>query len=115
MASAAWPFTRIDKVEGGSSGLRRGSALPKRPGASACDGSRTRRTGSDNVFSVVSGEACSIVYNHERGDMPYEFVWWSSTPQSSQGEFETFGLASHDEEGGVHLISMRTRAAGGYR
>lgn len=46
-------------------------------------------------ISSATQERFTIDYNHERGDTPYEYVWWVSSPVSETEPYETFGLASH--------------------
>jgi len=46
-------------------------------------------------ISTATGEGCSIYYDHERGDTPYEYVWWLSAPNSPGEDCETFGFASY--------------------
>ena len=48
------------------------------------------------TVSEAVGEEVTIEYEHERGDYPYEFAWWKSSPTSVEGEVEVFGIQSHD-------------------
>ena len=46
-------------------------------------------------ISIATQETFIIDYDHERGDTPYEYVWWASSPASAKESSETFGLSSH--------------------
>lgn len=48
------------------------------------------------AISTATHERFTVAYNHERGDTPYEYVWWVSCPVSDTEHCETFGLASFD-------------------
>lgn len=48
------------------------------------------------LASEATGESVEIDYFHERGDYPYEYAWWSSSPSSPEDEVEVFGIQSHD-------------------
>ena len=48
-----------------------------------------------NSISIATQERFAVDYDHERGDTPYEYVWWVSSPVSKTEPCETFGLASH--------------------
>lgn len=47
------------------------------------------------AVSIEANEELSVNYDHERGDTPYEYVWWRHSPRSTDGEVEVFGVASH--------------------
>jgi hypothetical protein len=47
-------------------------------------------------ISLATKEEISVEYEHERGDTPYEYVWWTSRPSSSEGDSEVFGVSSHE-------------------
>jgi hypothetical protein len=44
-------------------------------------------------ISLTTQEELSVLYDHERGDNPYEDAWWTSTPWLDQ---ETLGLSSYE-------------------
>jgi hypothetical protein len=46
-------------------------------------------------ISVATDEQLTVSYDHERGDTPYEYAWWVSSPVAPEGPCEVFGLASH--------------------
>lgn len=46
-------------------------------------------------ISTTTQERLIVDYDHERGDTPYEYVWWVCSPVSETDPYETFGLASH--------------------
>jgi hypothetical protein len=46
-------------------------------------------------ISTSTKEMFTVYYDHERGDTPYEYVWWVSAPASDKTPHEVFGLASH--------------------
>lgn len=47
------------------------------------------------AISAEANEELSVKYDHERGDTPYEYVWWRHDPRSIDRETEVFGVASH--------------------
>lgn len=47
------------------------------------------------AISTATQEQVTVSYDHERGDTPYEYVWWVASPVSETTPYETFGLASH--------------------
>ena len=46
-------------------------------------------------MSVATQEEVAVYYDHERGDTPYEYVLWVSSPASPDGPYERFGISSH--------------------
>jgi len=46
-------------------------------------------------ISIATQEALTVYYDHERGDTPYEYAWWVSSPGSAEGPSETFALSSY--------------------
>ena len=46
-------------------------------------------------ISTAAQEQFTVFYDHERGDTPYEYVWWVASPVSETTPYETFGLSSH--------------------
>jgi hypothetical protein len=46
-------------------------------------------------ISVATQDSLTVYYAHERGDTPYEYARWSSSPVSAQGPSETFALSSY--------------------
>ncbi|RZJ09283.1 MAG: hypothetical protein EOP39_11870 [Rubrivivax sp.] len=46
-------------------------------------------------ISIAAQEELAIYYDHERGDTPYEYVSWASSPASIGGPCERFGISSH--------------------